>query len=162
MSYSVLYEVYDDFSSADILKKCDFLSRVFKGKNCKILLDVGCGSGLIAKEMAQRGYSMIGVDSSEEMLSKAKENNAEYPDVLLLSQPAEKLDLYGTVDGAFAVCDVVNHITDKKKLQKAFNRISLFLMPGGYFVFDVNTKHKFENVLANNTFYYENEESSLI
>ena len=52
----------------------DFIeSEINHEKNCKIL-DVGCGTGRHAIELAKRGYSVTGVDLSEDMLNKAREN----------------------------------------------------------------------------------------
>ena len=54
----------------------------------------------------------------------------------------EKLDLYGTIDACVCCLDSVNYVTDPKKLARAFQRVHLFLMPGGLFLFDVNTPEK--------------------
>jgi SAM-dependent methyltransferase len=61
---------------------------------------------------------------------------------LFLCQPMEKLDLYGTIDACVCCLDSVNYVVDPKKLQKAFGRVHLFLMPGGLFIFDVNSPEK--------------------
>ncbi len=161
MSYDVISSVYDAFSGVNEEKRADFLDSLFKKEKGKIILDVGCGSGKITALMSDRGYQMIGCDESYEMLEIAK-NATDGRDVLLLNQSAESLDLYGTVDGAYAVGDVVNHITDKKRLQRALDRISLFMVKGSLFVFDINTEHKFKSSLAGNCYYFEDEENSLV
>ena len=52
----------------------DFIEKeINQNKNCKIL-DVGCGTGRHAIELTRRGYSVTGVDLSENMLEKAREN----------------------------------------------------------------------------------------
>ena len=91
---------------------------------------------------------MIGVDLSPEMLSEAAEKNRDVGEVppMFLCQPMEKLDLYGTIDACVCCLDSVNYVTDPKKLQKAFERVHLFLMPGGLFLFDVNTPEKLEGL----------------
>ena len=61
---------------------------------------------------------------------------------IFLCQPMEKLDLYGTIDACVCCLDSVNYVTRPQKLQKAFERVHLFLMPGGLFLFDVNTPEK--------------------
>lgn len=91
--------------------------------------------------LAARGYELIGVDFSPEMLAiaaeKTLEGEGEPP--IFLCQPMEKLDLYGTVDACVCLLDSVNHITQPGKLRRAFERVRLFLEPGGLFVFDVHT-----------------------
>ncbi|MCL1843969.1 MAG: class I SAM-dependent methyltransferase [Defluviitaleaceae bacterium] len=125
-----------------------FLSEWFKGKKGYkgIILDIACGTGNITLRLAEMGYDMIGVDSSEEMLAeacrKAHEKNAE---ILFLAQDMRELNLYGTVDAAVCVCDGLNYILNADELLEIFKKIKLFLNPGGVFIFDMNTEYKFEN-----------------
>ena len=65
---------------------------------------------------------------------------------MFLCQPMEKLDLYGTIDACVCCLDSVNYDTAPKKLQRAFARVHLFLMPGGLFLFDMNTPEKLEGL----------------
>ena len=77
--------------------------------------------------------------------------------MLFLCQPMEALDLYGTVNAAVCTLDSLNHITDPDTLREVLRRVSLFLEPGGLFVFDVNTPYKHREVLGNHTFVYDLE-----
>ena len=70
----------------------------------------------------------------------------------------EELDLYGTIDTCISTLDSLNHITDKATLQAAFDKVALFMNPGGLFVFDVNTVYKHQKILGNNTFVYDTDE----
>lgn len=110
----------------------------------RTILDLACGTGSLTRELALRGYEMIGVDQSPEMLAEAAEKNrgAAPIEPIFLCQSMEKLDLYGTVDACVCCLDSVNYVTDPKKLARAFQRVHLFLMPGGLFLFDVNTPEK--------------------
>lgn len=82
---------------------------------------------------------MIGADQSSEMLAeaweKAMELDCEPP--VFLNQPAEKLDLYGTIDACVSSLDSLNYVIKEQVLREAFWRVHTFLMPGGYFLFDV-------------------------
>lgn len=161
-SYSQFACVYDRLmSDVDYYGRTAYLLKLFEsfGKVPTLLLDVACGTGGFSNQFALKGIEVIGTDMSEEMLLAARENSAELEtDVLFLCQKAEELDLYGTVDGAICCMDSVNHITDKKKLKKAFKKISLFLEEDCLFIFDVNTVYKHEHVLADNTFVIEEED----
>lgn len=100
-------------------------------------MDLACGTGSLTRELAQRGYEMIGVDLSPEMLAEAAEKNQDVDGIppIFLCQSMDKLNLYGTIDACVCCLDSVNYVTDPKKLQKAFERVYLFLMPGrGVFV----------------------------
>lgn len=60
---------------------------------------------------------------------------------IFLHQAMEELDLYGTIDAC--VCAWTAHyVTSPKKLARAFRRVHTFLMPGGLFLFDINTPQK--------------------
>ncbi|MBQ1977980.1 MAG: class I SAM-dependent methyltransferase, partial [Ruminococcus sp.] len=54
--------------------------------------------------------------------------------------------------------DSINHLTDKKDVQKTFERVSLFMNPQGLFVFDVNTVYKHREVLKDNVFVFDTDE----
>lgn len=133
-----------------ILKEND----IFEGS----ILDLACGTGNLIKSLAAKEpkYDFLGVDASEEMLIKAQDKLMETGlDALLLHQKMEELDLYGTVKAAVSTLDSVNHLTEPCDLYKAFNRLGLFIEPGGLFLFDVNTVYKHINVLSDNTFIYD-------
>lgn len=154
--YSEFANIYDRLmNDADYKKRSEYVLSLFErfGKKPTLLLDLACGTGTFSSLFAGKGIEVIGVDSSEEMLSVAKENN----DILFLCQKAEELDLFGTVDGAVCLMDSVNHITDEENLKKAFGKVSLFLEKGCLFIFDVNTLYKHACVLGNNTFVFEEE-----
>ena len=74
---------------------------------------------------------------------------------LFLCQTMQRLDLYGTVDACVCALDSINHLPDFAAVKAAFARVALFLAPGGVFAFDVNTRHKHRNILADNAFVYK-------
>ena len=112
------------------------------------VLDLACGTGSLTCRLAERGYEMIGVDQSEEMLAVAAEKGravqGEKP--IFLHQSMQELDLYGTIDACVCCLDSVNYVTRPADLRRAFQRVHLFLMPGGVFLFDVNTPEKLRNL----------------
>lgn len=105
----------------------------------KIVLDLACGTGTLTCMLAEKGYSMIGTDLSNEMLfqayEKAQELECEMP--LFLNQSMDELDLYGTVDACVSSLDSINYVTEEETLRAAFEKLHCFLMPGGWFLFDV-------------------------
>ena len=139
-----------------------YIERIFVAYKTspKLILDLGCGTGSMTNLMATKGYEMLGVDLSEDMLAiardKAKEQNA---DVIYLNQDMTELDLYGTIDAVISCGDALNYVLDEKDLLAAFKNVNMFLNPGGLFVFDMNTVYKFKEVLGNNT-YAENLDAS--
>lgn len=162
MSYNDFSEVYDSLmSDVDYTKRCEYLTKLFKkfSKMPTLMLDLACGTGGFSNAFVKKGVEVIGVDISEDMLSKARENSYnEGLDVLYLCQSAEELDLFGTVDGAICCMDSLNHITGIDSLTKAIKNVSLFLEKDCLFIFDLNTEYKHRHVLGNNTFVIEQED----
>ena len=146
-SYDFLAGCYDELTyDVDYSAWADYVEKHFRRRPLpgKTVLDLACGTGSLTRELAERGYEMIGVDQSPEMLAAAVEKNENVGGIppMFLCQSMEKLDLYGTIDACVCCLDSVNYVTSPQKLQKAFQRVHLFLMPGGLFLFDVNTPEK--------------------
>lgn len=147
-SYEDLARYYDELTGdVDYAAWADYIERHFAKATLPIhtVLDLACGTGTLSCILARRGYEMIGVDQSAEMLAQAAEKVQELDGVekpIFLNQSMEKLDLFGTIDACVCCLDSVNYVTSPKKLKKAFERVHLFLMPGGLFLFDINTAEK--------------------
>ena len=158
--------VYDRFTDdEEYERRAAYILGLLKdgGVTRGILLDVACGTGKLTELLCGRGYEIIAADVSPDMLQLARERlSAADPDALLLCQDMRTLDLYGTVDAAVCTLDSVNHLTEEQDVAAAFASVSLFLRPGGLFVFDVNTPYKHRQVLSGNTFVYEDEEAFLV
>ena len=162
MSYGVFSEFYDALTAnvsydtvAQVLSS--LLTRYGKGRG--LLLDLACGTGSVSVRLAEKGYEVIGVDLSPEMLSEAQ--NKAYSagqNILFLCQDMTALDLYGTVDAAVCTLDGLCHLPDEESVQAALRKVSLFMNPGGVFLFDVNSVYKHRAVLGNNTFVYDTDD----
>lgn len=121
-----------------------------------ILLDLACGTGTLSFLLEQKGFDVIGVDGSEDMLSIAQQKKYELgSDAVFLCQKMQDLDLYGTIDAAVCTLDGINHVTSEQEVEKIFQKVALFMNDRGLFVFDVNTPFKHKEILSNNTFVYD-------
>lgn len=141
-TYGALAGCYDEMTQdVDYPAWADYLEELFAVRPVHTVLDLACGTGTMACLLDERGYELIGVDFSPEMLAVAAEKAldvaGERP--IFLCQAMEDLDLYGTVDACVCLLDSVNHVTDPDRLARALARVLLFLEPGGLFVFDVHT-----------------------
>lgn len=137
----------------------DFYEAEFRrnGGEFKLLLDLCCGTGTLTDVLSRRGYEMIAVDSSVEMLMEAQSKSAglETPP-LFLCQDAAALDLYGTVDAAVCSLDGMNYIPPED-LPEVFRRLRLFVRPGGLLIFDIRTP-EFLRSLDGDVFVDEQED----
>ncbi|NJD04119.1 MAG: class I SAM-dependent methyltransferase [Ruminiclostridium sp.] len=139
----------------DYSKWADYIEELFQRNNTRpsMILDLGCGTGSFCMEMAARGYEMIGIDLSPEMLSCAQAKALDKKlDILYLNQDITCFELYGTVDAIVCLMDTLNYITYKNDIKHVLNLVNNYLNPGGLFIFDLNSRYKLENILGNNVF----------
>ena len=144
--------------NVDYESRCEYICNLLAGNGIGkgILLDLACGTGTMSMLLSDKGYDVIGVDASEDMLSVAQEKKMESgKDIMFLCQRMEELDLFGTINAAVCTLDSINHITDEETVEKVFSKVSLFMEDKGLFLFDVNTPYKHREVLGDNTFIYD-------
>lgn len=148
-SYSALARFYDALTpDVPYARFADFYEEIFTrlGLSVRTVADLACGTGTLTRILAERGYDLIGVDASEDMLSEAFDKLSDItPMPLLVRQRLEELDLFGTVDAAVCALDGMNYLSPDE-LSRALERIYLFLEPGGVLIFDLNSPHKLRSL----------------
>lgn len=104
------------------------------------VLDIGCGTGLFAAELARRGAKVWGVDPAAEMLAEARRRAG--PSVGLKQGAAEALPFR---DGWFerAVLRLVVHLVDRPRALPEVRRV---LAPGGRAVVATFRPEHFERI----------------
>ena len=165
-AYTSFAEVYDTFmDNVPYEEWADYLEERLKEYGVKdgLVLELGCGTGSMTELLAEKGYDMIGVDNSEDMLEIAMEKRIESGhDILYLLQNMQEFELYGTVKAVVSVCDSVNYITEKEELEEVFRLVNNYLDPQGIFIFDFNTEYKYREILGNQVIAEDREECSFI
>lgn len=159
-AYTDFAKIYDALTfDVDYDAWCDRLEELFAlmPKKPEIICELGCGTGSITSRLAKRGYSMIGIDLSDDMLNIAREK-CEGANVLLLNQDMTDFELYGTVDVFICTLDSVNYLTEDGDFEKMLELCRLYLNTGGLLIFDINSEHKIKNILAPETFVYETDD----
>ena len=157
--YFAIAGVYDKLNKEiDYSKWADFFERCFDKYSASkpdIVLDLACGTGRMTREMSARGYDMIGVDGSVDMLSRAYSAGGE--GILYLCQDMREFELYGTVGATVCCLDSLNYLIEDGELERVFSLVHNYSDPDALFMFDMNSKYKFENVYADNSYILEDE-----
>ena len=114
--------------------------QLVEGKSGDILIvDLGCGSGILEKELAKKKLNVIGVDNSFAMIEIAKQNA---PEATFLTASIYDFDI-PECDLVCAIGECFNYLfcnkPDLNEITKVFAHIHNSLMPKGYFVFDILT-----------------------
>lgn len=156
--YGAIARVYDrlnaeiDYAAwADFFEKC--FDRYLPARP-ELVLDLACGTGRMTRELADRGYDMIGVDGSADMLSEAWERS-EGRTILYLQQDMREFELYGTVGAVTCCLDSLNYLLTEQDLATTLALVHNYLDPDGLFLFDMNTPYKFEAVYGDNAYILE-------
>lgn len=165
-AYTSFAEVYDLFQdNVPYEEWCEYLAGLLEeyGVTTGLVLDLGCGTGSLTERLAGRGYDMIGVDNSGEMLEIAMEKRVRSGrNILYLLQDMREFELYGTVAAVVSICDSMNYILEYGDLVQVFKLVNNYLDPGGVFIFDFNTLHKYRDILGDRTIAENRETESFI
>ena len=145
-AYHALAASYDRLTNdVDYEATVEFYTQILRreGLSPRTCVDLACGTGSVTKILAQKGYDVIGVDMSEEMLTEAfqKVQDMEKPP-RFICQNLRDLYLPRGVDMAVCALDSLDYITNPDDCAEAIRRTYKALNPGGIFIFDVNTPEK--------------------
>lgn len=118
--------------------EADFLARHLGVTPPARLLDVPCGDGRLAIELASRGYTLTGVDISPEFLGHARRGAGERNlDIEWIQADMRDLPAEASFDGAFCFGNSFGYLDDEGDL--AFLRaVHAALRPGARFAIDVH------------------------
>lgn len=145
------YEIKEDVADENLMQEQNSI------------LDLGCGTGTLTELLAAKGYDMIGVDNSQEMLQIAIEKRERSGlDIIYLLQDMREFELFGTVGAVISVCDSLNYLLCEEDLLAVFKLVNNYLYPNGLFIFDFNTVYKYEEVIGDTTIAENREDCSFI
>lgn len=148
-AYSRLAALYDEI----VVDPChgrwaSFLDELWSADpgGVRSVLDLCCGTGLLARELIARGYRVVGVDASEAMLALARARLG--PEVTLGRATLPDLTAGGAFDAAVCTFDGLNYLApDELRLTMA--AVARRLRPAGWLVFDLHTDAMMDFTVAN-------------
>jgi 2-polyprenyl-3-methyl-5-hydroxy-6-metoxy-1,4-benzoquinol methylase len=139
------------------------VDRHFGKQAAKRILDLGCGTGTIAIELARKNYDVTGIDISEEMLTIAQlKANEERLPVQFFQQDMSQFSGFPAFDCIVVFCDSLNYLQTEAAVSATFSSIYDALEPGGLLLFDVHSVYKLEEVFIGSTFTSNEEDVSFI
>lgn len=122
------------------------------------VLDLACGTGTLTMMMAERQYTVSGVDISRDMLTVAEEKSrSQSVSIPFVLQDMRELNGFSGLDGVTLFCDGINYLDEESDVKQTFSQVASALKPGGIFLFDAHTPYKMTHVF-NRQLYGENGE----
>ena len=128
------------YREKDYPGECDLLEKIWRdsGAHVSSVLDLGSGTGAHSLELARRGYEVIGVDRSEEMVAIAEAKCAEgkISNVSYVVSDIAEAHLDRSFDAAIMMFNVIGYLADQDQRTAALANVRSHLKPGSPFVFD--------------------------
>lgn len=162
-SYHSFAYVYDKFMDNIPYKEwSSYITMLFKQYNIPDgnLVELGCGTASLALLLEEAGYTVTGIDNSEDMLNIATEKVKGHPTITFLLQDMCELQLPDTYDGFYCVCDSLNYLLSPEDIAYTFQGVRNHLKEDGIFIFDLKTIHFYKNVLGDQVFCDHQEDCS--
>jgi SAM-dependent methyltransferase len=131
---------YDLLNAEPIAARIDFIVAALRRRGVRPpdrLLDAGCGTGRYAIDLAARGFTVIGIDRSPELVEAAS-NKQHASNIAVEFLVADLLELEAPDRFQAVLCrGVLNDLTRDNDREIIFSRFAQWLAPGGVLIFDV-------------------------
>ena len=140
----------------------DFYASTPTGQRNHSVLDLCCGTGQLSLYFLDEGYQVTGIDLSEHMLLYARENASAYVEdgrACFVQADATDFSLDDQFGLVVSTYDALNHLDGQAALEQCFRSVFAALVPGGFFVFDLNTR---AGLLRWNNIRVEDNEEAMI
>jgi SAM-dependent methyltransferase len=99
-----------------------------------VVLEVGCGSGLLTRHLIDAGHHVVATDASTAMLDLAKQNIGSAADIRRLTLPADPVP---SADAIVSVGHALSYLPDEDSLDAALVALATALQPGGVLAIDL-------------------------
>jgi len=164
--YQEYAQVYDQAGQiAFSLKMIPYLGRLLARHPVegRVMLDLACGTGTVAIAQAEAGWRVYGLDGSAEMLAQAR-RKAEGSGVgpLWSQQDMRRFVLPERVHLVTCLYDSMNYMLTNDDLLATFGQVWDVLLPGGLFLFDLNTAWALEALWGDETYFIDSDDLTVV
>ena len=133
-AYDILYREKDYDGECKLLEE---IFQRFGAKPVQSVLDLGCGTGNHALRLADKGYRVMGVERSADMLCIARRKSQERPSLRWHQADIRAFKLEETFDAALMMFAVLSYQQGKADVLDALRIVRRHVIAGGLLVFDV-------------------------
>ena len=108
-------------------KRVEFIKKYVRGR---LILDVGCGTGMFAQRLKKERFEVTGMDPSQKMLDIAKERF----DGQIIKGSSDSLPFENEIFDCAVSIAVFHHIADEKKVFKTISEMVRVVKNGGVII----------------------------
>lgn len=141
--YAGLSRIYDggwgDFSIQYVGLIEELLAE--RGIKRARILDIACGTGILALALAKNGHTVHGTDISREMIKAAKSKAAGLSNISFSVQDMAGFTCKNRFDMVTCTYDSINYLRNKHDVRRMLSSVAAALDEKGLFIFDSNTKY---------------------
>ena len=139
-AYAKAYDAF--YQDKDYGQECDLIEailRQYDSRPVRSILDLGCGTGGHALPLAERGYEIVGIDRSEDMLAELRAKTLGRKDIRVHAQPGNirHLELDRRFDAALLMFAVLGYQIENDDVLGTLISARRHLEPGRLLIFDV-------------------------
>lgn len=134
--YARYYDLF--YRDKDYVGETEYVHKLIQAQcqGAKTILNLGCGSGRHDRCLAERGYTVTGVDLSEDMLAAARDAATGNEALEYVQGDVQTVRLGKTFDVVISLFHVMSYQTTNAELTAAFATAHSHLNPGDIFIFD--------------------------
>jgi SAM-dependent methyltransferase len=133
--YDAMYQSFVDYD-----EEYHFYNSFIKENNCKTILEIGSGTGNLAKRFKEQGHDYIGLDYSESMISIARERNEN---CTFIQGDMRDFNLEKQVDAIVITGRSTSYLTTNEDVNETFASLFNNLTEEGIIVFDFIDANRF-------------------
>src|SRR5688572_7153439 len=151
-TYADLYhKMYQSFIDYD--EEYQFYKALLDKHSVRNILEIGCGTGQLARRFLRDGYGYTGIDVSMPMLEYARN---ELPSQYFHCMDMREINLPPTFDGVIITARSISYILSNNDVMATFRSIKNVLRDGGVLIFDfIDAKNFIPSINENETISHE-------
>ncbi|MBO1306519.1 class I SAM-dependent methyltransferase [Enterococcus sp. 669A] len=163
MAYETFALVYDEVMDDSLYQKwLDFSLRHLPANDLN-LLELACGTGALAVAFANAGFSVTGLDLSEEMLMLAQDRAiSEETEIQFVAGDMLDLQDIGTYQAVTCFSDSLCYMKNEEQVQQVFQGVYDLLEEKGTFIFDVHSLYQMDKLFPDYSFHDQTEDFAFL
>lgn len=116
-----------------------------------VILELGCGTGSMARYLCMEGYHVVGIDLSSDMIKEARKKIIPGFESYVGDMRIPFLEA-SSCGAVVSVCDSMNYLTSRSDMELTIKAVHSQLRDGGIFIFDMKTDSFYRDELGDNVF----------